>query len=108
MESLADQRWTRKLFSPQKIVLGLLPSYLKDYLIPSDSLRTYLTKSSTLKTIKTFPTRTKTSELSFFPHCAEAWGNLSEEVRSKQLINTFNSSILNFVRPRENSGFCSS
>ena len=64
LESLADQRWTRNP-PPKKIALGLLPSYLKDYLIPSYSLRTYLTKSSTQKTIKTFPTRTKTSELSF-------------------------------------------
>ena len=88
-----------------KIILGLLPSYLKDYLIPCDNLRTYLTRSSTQKRIKTFPARTKTFESSFFPYCAEAWGNLSEELRNINSINTFKSSILNFVRPRENSVF---
>ena len=96
LESLADRRWTRKHF---------FSSYLKDYLIPCDNLRTYLTRSSTQKTIKTFPARTKTFELSFFPHCAEAWGNLSEELRNIDSINTFKSSILNFDRPRENSVF---
>ena len=105
LESLADRRWTRKLIYFHKIILGLLPSYLKDYLIPCDNLRTYLTRSSTQKRIKTFPARTKTFESSFFPHCAEEWGNLSEELRNINSINTFKSCILNFVRPRENSVF---
>ena len=59
LESSADRRWTRKLFF-YKIILGLLPSHLKDYLIPCGVLRTYLTRSSTKKRIKTFPARTKT------------------------------------------------
>ena len=75
LESLADRRGTRKLFF-HKIILGLLPSYLRDYLIPCYNLKTYLTQSSTQKTIKIFPTRTKTFGSSFFPHCAEACGNL--------------------------------
>ena len=58
LKPLADRRWTRKLFF-HKIILGLLPSYLKDYLIPCDNLRTYLTRSSTQKRIKTFTARTK-------------------------------------------------
>ena len=41
LESLADRGWTRKLFF-HKIILGLLSSYLKNYLIPCDNLRTYL------------------------------------------------------------------
>ena len=88
-----------------KIMLGLLPSYLKDYLIPCDNLKTYLIRSSTQEIIKTFPARTKTFESSFFPCCAETWGNLSKELRNINSINTFKSSILNFVRPRENSAF---
>ena len=105
LESLADRRWTRKLIFLHKIILGLRPFYLYDYLIPSDNLKTYLTQSSTQKRIKTFPARTKIFESSFFPHCAEAWGNLSEELRNINSINTFKTSILNFVRPRENSVF---
>ena len=88
-----------------KIILGLLPSYLTDYLIPCDHLRTSLIRSSTQKIIKTFTARTKTFESSFFPHCAEAWRNLSEELRNEKSINKFKTSILNFVRPTENSVF---
>ena len=33
LESLANRRWTKKLIVFYKIILGLLPSYLKDYLI---------------------------------------------------------------------------
>ena len=86
-------------------MLGLLPSYLKDYLIPSENLRTYLTRFSTQKRIKTFLARAKIFESSFFPQCAETWGNLSEERRNINSIDTFKTSILNFVRPRENSVF---
>ena len=102
---MADRRWIRKRFFFHKIILGLLPSYLKNYLVPCDNLRTYLTQSSTQKTRKTFSARAKTFESSFFPHRAQVWGNLSGELRNIYLINTFKSSILNFVRPRENSVF---
>ena len=88
-----------------KIILGLLPSYLKNYLIPCDNLRTYLTRSSTQNRIKTFPARTKIFEPSFFPHCAEEWGNIIEELRNINSIDTFKSCILNFVRPGGNPVF---
>ena len=57
------------------------------------------------KSIKTFSGRTKAFESFFFPYCAKEWGNLSEELRNIESINTFKSSILHFVRPRENSVF---
>ena len=77
LQSLPDRRWTRKRFF-HEITLGLLPPYLKDYLIPCDNLITYLTRSSTDKTIKTVPSRTKAFESSFFPHCPEALEYLGE------------------------------
>ena len=49
--------------------------------------------------------KTKTFESSFFLHCAEAWENLSEELRNINLINTLKLNILNFVRSKENSVF---
>ena len=64
-----------------------------------------MTRYSTQKSIKVFSGRTKTSELSFFPHCAKEWGNLSKELRNIDSINRFKLSTLNFVRPRENSVF---
>ena len=105
LESFADRRWTRKLSFFTKIILGLLPSYLKNYLIPCDNLRTCLTRSSTTKRIKTFPARTKIFESCFFPHFAEAWWNLKKKTRKITSINTFKTSILKSVRPRENSIF---
>ena len=105
MESLSDRRWTTKRFLFNKIILGLLPSYLKEYLIPCDNLKAYLTQCSTQKAIKTFPARTKTFESFFLLECAEELGNLSEEFRNIDSKYTFKSSILNFFRPRENSIF---
>ena len=105
LESLADRRWSRKLIFFPKIILGLQASYLQNYLTPYDNVRTYLTRYSTQKLRKAFSGRTKAIELSFFPHCAKEWGNLSEELRNIDSINTFKLSILNFVRPRENSVF---
>ena len=102
LESFAEKRWTRKLIFFHEMILGLLPSYLKDYLISYDNLRT---RSSTQKRINTFPARTKPFKSSFFPYCAEAWRNLSEELRNVNSINTIKPSILNFDRPRENSVF---
>ena len=94
LESLADRRWTSKL-----------TFFIKDYLIVCDNLRTYLVRSSTQKTTKPFPARTKTFVSSFFPCCARAWQNLSEELRNIDSMNTFKSSILDVVKPRENLVF---
>ena len=105
LESLADRRWSRKLIFFHKIILGLQPSYLQNYLTPYDNERPYLTRYATQKLIKTFRGRTKAFESSFFPYCAKEWGNLSEELRNIDSIRTFKLSILNFVRPRENCVF---
>ena len=101
LESLADRRWSRKLIFFHKIILGLQPSYLQNYLTPYDNERPYLTRYATQKLIKTFRGRTKAFESSFFTYCAKEWGNLSEELRNIDSIKTFKLSILNFVRSRE-------
>ena len=81
LESLADRIWTIKFISFHKIILVVLPFYLKDYLIPCDNnLRTCSTRSSTQKTVKNFPARTKAFEFSFLPHCAGTWRYLNEEL----------------------------
>ena len=100
-ESLTDRRWNRKLIFFHKIILGLQPSYLQNYLAPYDNERPYLTRYATQKSIKNFRGRTKVFESSFFPYCAKELGNLSEELRNIDSIKTFKLSILNFVRSRE-------
>ena len=105
LESLAETRWSRKLIFFHKIILGLQPSYLQNYLTPYDNERPYLTRYATQKLIKTFRGRTKAFESSFFTYCAKEWGNLSEELRNIDSVKMFKLSVLHFVRPRENSVF---
>ena len=105
LESLADRRWSWKIIFFHKIILGLQPSYLQNNLTPYDNERPYLTRYATQKSITTFRGRSKGFESSFFPYCAKEWGNLSEKLRNIDSIKTFQLSILNFVRPRENSIF---
>ena len=40
-----------------------------------------------------------------FLHCAKEWSRLSEKIRNIDSLNKFKSSVLNFIRPRENSIF---
>ena len=95
-------KWTTKLiFSQNNHRMATILLYGSS---KCDKLR-HLTPSSTQKTLKTYPARTKTFEPFFFPYCAAAWGNLSEELRNINSINTYKSSILNLVRPKENSVF---
>ena len=101
LESLAETRWSRKLIFFHKIILGLQPSYLQNYLTPYDNERPYLTQYATPNSIETFRGRTKYFESSSLPYCAKEWGNLSEELRNIDSIKTFKLSILNFVRSRE-------
>ena len=62
LESLADRRWSRKLIFFHKIILGLQPSYLQNYLTPCNNVRAYLTRYETQKSTKTFRGRTKAFE----------------------------------------------
>ena len=99
---MTDRRWNRKLIFFHKIILGLQPSYLQNYLAPYDNERPYLTRYATQKSIKIFSRRTKVFESSFFPYCSKECENLSEELRKIDSIKTFRLSILNFVRSKEN------
>ena len=40
-----------------------------------------------------------------FLHCAKEWSKLSEKIRNIDSLNKFKSSVLNFIRSRENSIF---
>ena len=64
-----------------------------------------MTRFATQKSIQTFRGKTKAFESYLFPHCAMEWGNLSKELGNIESTETFKVSILNFVRPRENSVF---
>ena len=58
LESLADRRWSRKIFFFHKIVNGLLPSYLQSYLTHYNDGE-YKTRSACQNRMKTLSGRTK-------------------------------------------------
>ena len=47
--------------------------------------------------------RTKVFENSFFPYCIKEWLKLGEEIRSIESSKQFKKTILDFIRPKENS-----
>ena len=104
LESLADRRWSRRLFFFHKITQGLLPSYLQTY-HNAVSGGAYLTRSTTQNKIKPIPAKTKVFENSFFPYCIKEWSKLNDKIRNIESINKFKVTILNFIRPKANSVF---
>ena len=104
LESLADRRWSRRLFFFHKITQGLLPSYLQTY-HNAVSEGAYLTCSTTQNKVKPIPARTKVFESSFFPYCIKEWSKLNDKIRNIESINKFKVTILNFIRPKANSVF---
>ena len=104
LESLAERRWSRKMFFFHKIINGLLPVYLQSY-ISYCSEEFYRTRSANQKDFRQFFTRIKIFESSFFPYCIKEWNNLSEELRKIQSTDQFKTKILSFIRPKENSIF---
>ena len=81
LESLANRRWSRRLFFFHKILNGLSPLYLRSYLHNSTEV-IYQTRSSSSSKIKSFSDRTKNFETSFYLYCLKEWSNLSEEIRN--------------------------
>ena len=104
LESLADRRWSRRLFFFHKIIQGLLPSYLQTYRKPV-SEGAYITRSTTQNKIKQIPARSKIFENSFFPYCIKEWNKLNDKIRNIKSFNKFKVTILNFIRPKGNSVF---
>ena len=104
LESLADRRWSRKIFFFHKIVNGLLPSYLQSYL-NHYNYGEYQTRSACQNKIKTLSRRTKAFNSSFYPYSIKQWCAFSEEIRNIVSVNKFKETIISFIRPKENSVF---
>ena len=104
LESLAEGRWSCKIFFFHKIINGLLPVYRQSY-ISYCGEGVYRTRSANQKNLRQFSTRTKMFESSFFPYCIKERNNLSEELRKIKSTVQFKTKILSFIRPKENSIF---
>ena len=100
LESLAERRWSHKIFFFHKIINVLLPVYLQLYI-----LQVYRTRSTNQKNLRQFSARTKIFESSFFLYCIKEWNNLSEKLRKIKSIVQLKTKILSFIRPKENSIF---
>ena len=98
LESLADKRWSRRLFFFREIIQGLLPSYLKIY-HNAVSEGAHIIRSTTQNKIKPIPATTKVFENSFFRYCIKEWSKLNGKIRNIKPINKFKVTILNFIRP---------
>ena len=70
--SLGDRRWCRKLTFFYKIVNGLAPKYLVNYLNINDN-QVYKTRASEHSYMKRFRTRTENFKQPFFPFCVNEW-----------------------------------
>ena len=92
LESLADRKWSRKMFFFHKIVNGLLPSYLQPNL-NNYNYGEYQTRSACQNKMKTLSGRIKAFNSYFDLYSIKQWCALSEET------------IISFIRPKENSVF---
>ena len=104
LESLAERRWSHKIFFSHKIMNRLLPVYLQSY-ISYCGEGVYRTRSTNQNNLRQLSTRTKIFELSFLPYCIKGWNNLSEELRKIKSTVQFKTKILSFIRRKENSIF---
>ena len=106
LESLADIRWSRKIFFFHKIVNRLLPSYLQSYLNYYNYGEYQTDKVSMSKQDEdSLCGRTKAFNSSFYPYSIKEWCALSEEIRNIVSVNKFKVTILSFITPNENSVF---
>ena len=103
LEILNNRRWSRKLFFFHKILKGFSPSYLQKILC-FRNVQHYQTRSKSTKIIEKIKARIKAFENSFFfAYCINEWLKLSDEIRSIESSNQFKKTILDFIRPKENS-----
>ena len=96
IESLADRRYSRRLFLFYKILNGLAPKYLSNHLPPQNiALRN-------LRTRPLFQTQGRTERFrgTFFPFCTSTWNNLDSRIRDLPSISKFKSAIFEFLRPK--------
>ena len=106
LESLADIRWSRKIFFFHKIVNRLLPSYLQSYLNHYNYGEYQTDKVSISKQDEdSLSGRTKAFNSSFYPYSIKEWCALSEEIRNIVSVNKFKLTIPSFITPNENSVF---
>ena len=96
-ESLADGRWFRKMYTFWKIVKGICPTYLQNYLPVIQHSRNP-TRQNLFSAI---PSKTYYFGNSIFPYSANQWNNLDPVIRSIVKSSMFKKSLLKFIIPSQ-------
>ena len=102
IESLADRRYSRRLFFFYKIVKGLAPQYLCELMPPQN--RASINLRSRLS-VYPFNARTELFRKSFFPYCVNEWNKLDSRIRDLPSISRFKRAIFDFIRPNSSPTF---
>ena len=95
---MADRRWFHRLLHFFKISNGLTPNYLSE-LLPPPRPMLYGSRLSIL------PSNTTRYEQSFFPNSTRIWNEIGVELRSKNTLREFKSSLLSLISPKGKSLF---
>ena len=92
----------RRLVFLYKIVNGLAPSYLSEYLPSQHTARPNLRASPAIRHLTS---RTERYRNSFFPFSISQWNNLDSHIRDRPSISSFKRAIFDFFRPKPASPF---
>ena len=87
-----------------KIINGLAPKYLVNYLNINDN-QVYKTRASEDNNIKRFGTRTGNFKQSFFPFCLNEWCKVDISLRRTKDIESFKSMFKDLFNLKQNSLF---
>ena len=98
--SLYDHSTFHRLVFFYKIKHNILPDYLRLWIPDEHEQTIYFLKA---RRKNNFYTRTKKFQYSFFPHCTNAWENLSTIITGSLSLNIFKSRYLEFFSVKPNS-----
>ena len=101
LEYLSYRRWFRRLSLFYKTLNDRSPSYMLNIIPPA--IHNLNTRNKSL--IPRIFCRTESFSNSFFPYCIKEWHNLNLEIRQTKSLVQFKRSILQFIRPVQNSIF---
>ena len=99
LEFLGDRGWCRKRTFFYKLVNGLAPKYLANYLNMNDN-QVYKTRTRTR-----FRTRTENFKQSFFPFFVNEWCKLDISLRQTENMKCFKSMLKAFFNLKQKSLF---
>ena len=102
LESLADRRFSRRLFFFYKIFNGMAPRYLFNVLPPQNIAHVNLRSRPPIYPLES---RTERYRNSFFPFCIREWNNLDSRIRDLPSISSFKRAIFEYLRPTAVSTF---